>query len=257
MSDGPTEDEFTNRPDNDEVAFLKYEKEFRQSLDRSVALPAKDTQKMYWNSADYFLQVYINNVLAAASELNIEELEYWIENRVETRKSSNFLDIKLDIDDAVNKIKIRNTPKAHTSSIHLDSEIREKIRDFVTKIRATIESVDMPIARKEALMNKLNAFANEVDRDRTRFEAFTALMIEAAGAAGKAETKLRPIRKWIDSIARLFHEARAIEDGRQRLPPPQKRIEAPRQKPSLSSSERSSLSDPSKSDDEFDDDIPF
>ena len=52
-------------------------------------------------------------------------------------------------------------------------------------------------------------------------------MIEAAGVARKVERKLRPIRKWIDSIANVMHEARAAEDGRPRLSAPDKRIEAP------------------------------
>ncbi|MEE3503417.1 hypothetical protein [Acidiphilium acidophilum] len=76
-------------------------------------------------------------------------------------------------------------------------------------------------------MNKLNAFAAEVDRDRTKFEAFGALMIEAAGVAGKVEQKLRPIRKWIDSIAGLLHEANATENALVRLTGPARRLESP------------------------------
>jgi hypothetical protein len=88
----------------------------------------------------------------------------------------------------------------------------------INKIKLTIEGIEIPLPRKEALMSRLNAFAAEVDRDRTKFEAFGALIIEAAGVAGKVERKLRPIRKWIDSIANAMHEARAIEDSHPRLP---------------------------------------
>lgn len=36
MSEGLVEDEFTNRPEDDELAFLHYEKLFRAPLDKSI-----------------------------------------------------------------------------------------------------------------------------------------------------------------------------------------------------------------------------
>ena len=76
-------------------------------------------------------------------------------------------------------------------------------------------------------MGKLNAFAAEVDRDRTRLAAFGALIIEATSGAAKIERKLRPIRKWLDSVAGIMHEARVLEDARPGLPAPSQRIQAP------------------------------
>ena len=82
-------------------------------------------------------------------------------------------------------------------------------------------------------MSKLNAFAAEVDRDRTRFEQFGALVIEAAEVAGKAERKIRPILKWIGSIAGAMREATTLEAHHLRLPAPQRRIEPPQAPPTF------------------------
>ena len=87
--------------------------------------------------------------------------------------------------------------------MRLEGDAREKIRELINKIKLTIEAIELPLPRKEALMSRLNDFAAEVDKDRTRFEAFGALMIEAAGVAKKVERRLRPIRKWIDSVANV------------------------------------------------------
>ena len=132
-----------------------------------------------------------------------------------------------DIDAAVTQIKVRFAQTVRKNSVSFGAEAREKIRELINKIKLTIEGIEIPLPRKESLMGKLNIFAAEVDKDRTRFEAFGALIIEAAGVAGKVERKLRPIRKWIDSIANAMHEARALEDARLRLPAPDKRIQAP------------------------------
>lgn len=257
MSDGLIEDEFTNRPDEDDLAFLHYEKLFRGPLEKELAALQESERDTYWNSYNHFMQTYINSVLATASELDLDILEYWINNLVSANDDKNFRQIKFDIDGAITKIKVRHAQRVRKASVHLEGDTREKIREFINKIKLTIEAIDIPLPRKEALMNKLNAFAAEVDKDRTRFEAFAALMIDAAGVVGKVEKKLRPIRGWIDSIAKLLHEARALEDGRPRLPAPDKRIEAPRKQIAPPSGKLWAPQESPKPGGDLDDEIPF
>ena len=257
MSDELIEDEFTNRPDEDDLAFLPYEKLFRGPLEKELAGLQESERDTYWNSYNHFMQTYINSVLATVSELGLDILEYWINNPAMANDDKNFRQIKFDIDGAITKIKVRHAQRVRKASVHLEGSAREKVRELINKIRLTIEAIDIPLPRKEALMSKLNAFAAEVDKDRTRFEAFAALMIDAAGVVGKVEKKLRPIRGWIDSIAKLLHEARALEDGRLRLPAPDKRIEAPRKQIAPPSGKLWAPQEPSKPGGDLDDEIPF
>ncbi len=201
MSDGLLKDEFANRPDDPELAFVYFEKIFRVPLDKALADLESDDRRSYNNS--------YNHCTAANDE-------------------DNFRQIKFDIDGAITQIKVRCSLVTRKNSVNLEGETREKIRDLVNKIMITIESVDIPVARKESLMNKLNAFAAEVDRDRTRFEAFGALVIEASGVVAKVEKKLRPVREWLGPIAADLHEANTIEDAAaRRLTAPARRIQAP------------------------------
>ncbi|MGD0185555.1 MAG: hypothetical protein ABSC25_09930 [Roseiarcus sp.] len=227
MSDGLVEDDFTNRPDDDELAFVHYEKLFRTPLETALAGLKENEQDAYWDSYNHFKQTYINSVLATVKALDLQILEYWINNPAAANEHKNFKQIKYDIDGTITEIKVRHAQVVRKASVRLEPNTREKIRELINKIKITIEAIEIPLPRKEALMSKLNAFAAEVDRDRTKFEAFGALMIEAAGVAGKVERKLRPIRKWIDAIANVMHEARAVEDNHPRLPAPDKRIETP------------------------------
>src|SRR5262249_5265026 len=86
--------------------------------------------------------------------------------------------------------------------------------------------------KKEALCSKINALANEFDRDRTRFEAFAALVIETAGVVGEATNAMEPARKLLDSIAKFFGMAKSREDANPQLPPHSepKKIEPPRKR---------------------------
>jgi hypothetical protein len=78
-------------------------------------------------------------------------------------------------------------------------------------------------------MTKLNDLAEEVDRDRTRAEAWCDLALELADTGGEVAERLAPARKIVDSVANVF--ARAKELGEQLGLPPRaeaKQIEAPR-----------------------------
>jgi hypothetical protein len=257
VSDGLVEDKFANRPEDDELAFLYYEKLYRAPLDEALAELSSRHGDEYWDSYNHFMQTYINQVLATVKALNLPLLEYWIHNPAAANDEKHFKQIKFDIDGTITEIKVRHAQIVRRASVKLEPDAREKIRELVNKIKLTIEAIQLPMPRKEALMNKLNAFAAEVDRDRTRFEAFAALIIEAAGVAGKVERKLRPIRKWIDSIASVMHEAGALEEARTRLPAPARRIPAPPKQIAPPSGDLWAPPEPSKTGGDLDAEIPF
>jgi hypothetical protein len=58
-----------------------------------------------------------------------------------------------------------------------------------------------------------------VSRNRTKFQAYAALVIEVAGVTGQAVEKLEPLRKWLDTIAKFFGSAKSCEDANPPLPP--------------------------------------
>jgi hypothetical protein len=226
MSDSLIEDEFSNRPDDDELAFVHFERLFRGPLDKELIALKETEGGQYWDSYNHFMQTYINNVIATVKALELDILSYWVNNPTTANDSRRFKQIKFDIDAALVEIKVRKAQILRKRSVRLAPEAREKIRSFINKIKLTIEGIDLPDPRKESLMEKLNAFAADVDRDRTKFEAFGALGIEAATIAGKAEHKVRPIRKWIESIASVMREATTLESAQGRLPAPPARIPA-------------------------------
>lgn len=201
-------------------------------------------------------------MLATVKALNLDILEYWVNNPGAANEEKNFKQIKYDIDAEITGIKVRHAQVDRKSSVRLEPDTRERIREFINKIKLTIDGIELPLPRKEALMGKLNAFATEVDRDRTRLAAFGALVIETASGMAKVERKLRPIRKWVDSISNLLHEARAVEDTRPGLPAPDKRLQAPAKRiappaDTPSSGQLWAPPEPPRSGGDLDDEIPF
>ena len=73
--------------------------------------------------------------------------------------------------------------------------------------------------------------ADEIDRDRTKAEAWTAFVLEIAGAGGQAAKELKPVKDLADAIGNLLGKAKEMAD-RLGLPasPFLKQIEAPRKR---------------------------
>lgn len=116
------------------------------------------------------------------------------------------------------------------------------MQHYITQLRKLIAETDMTETKREALVQKLNAFATEVDRNRTKIESLAAAMVWTRKEIEEGAKNLAPI---IDKLTKMFDSmAKATEwiklpssKDTKRIEAPPKRIEGPRQ--------------------EFDDEVPF
>ena len=104
--------------------------------------------------------------------------------------------------------------------MRLDSATKSKIRHYLEKIREIVDRLEVPLPKKEALSAKITALSDEVDRDRTRFDAYAGLALEMAATGGEVAHWLNPARKFLDSIAGLLGYAKQAEDARPSYPLP-------------------------------------
>ena len=74
--------------------------------------------------------------------------------------------------------------------LRMTPDVRQQLHSYINRIRETITSIELQPNKKEALLGKLNALADEIDRDRTKAEAWTAFVLEIAGAGGQAAKEL-------------------------------------------------------------------
>jgi len=98
----------------------------------------------------------------------------------------------------------------------LDEAGRAAIHRLVQPIRERLETADLTETKREALFNKLNAFEAEVDRNRTRAEAFYVFARDLTRAAREANDELKPILKTIDKVFDWIDKAKKYVDA---LPP--------------------------------------
>lgn len=116
----------------------------------------------------------------------------------------------------------RKAKSGLTPTYVLDSSQKKHIHDQINEIREIIAGADLTDQKRDALVKRLNAFAEEVDRDRTKGEALMAFYV-----ASKREVKeVADLSDHIEKIFRMLSKGKELFDA---LPAPTvpKQIEGP------------------------------
>jgi hypothetical protein len=232
---------YDNLPDEPELAFLYLEDIYYNELKQRE----HDWQGEEGAPSDYYTD-YISKVLAARTELGLDILPGWKRPTIVDFHYGFYQDFRSDVLHYRTSIQIRFGRRNKTYSVRLDLKAKTTIRHYTAKIRQLVQESDLPDKKKKRLLDKLAAFENEVDRDRTRLEAFGAALVELAGFVGEAKERA-DFQRLTDGIAKILWGSK--EEERRELPrtPDRKQIEPPEK----AAPKAGSLAE------DLDDDIPF
>lgn len=208
--------------DDDELALLQYIEKFEAQYKEELSAldPNEDMRGVGIE--------YMNNVLAAASALNVDIFKSW--NLPKWSDAYEVLnDFRLFTKSYTIRMDVRQARLSKSYSVALDADTRARIHNYLTKIRALLERADLDERKKNSLYAKLNAFEADVDRSRTRFDNAMAFIIDAASTAKKVGEGLVPINELLKRISELLGYAKD-QEPEIKLPSPleRKRIEGPR-----------------------------
>jgi hypothetical protein len=245
-----SDDEIANLPSDPELAFVRFEGILRQKVQEYEVVEQQHNGDY---DAEPYRLMYMNQVAAAANAYGIEALSGLEIPKLGTSQISfiaAYRQFLADVDHVTIQIRIHAARADHEGTVGLEDIERTKIHHFIQQIRIVIENADIPDDKRDALFDKLNKFAAEVDRKRTKLQTAMAVIIAICDGIGQGFEKLEPAQKMINSISVLLGRAKENEErADKRLPPPteRKRIEPPKQR----------LASPRKIADLLDDDIPF
>lgn len=239
----PHTDLYQNLPSDPEEAFLVLEERYRTECETKIHNSHENER------TDVFYTAYIARVLGAITALDLTaEFEDRVP-RIEDVDYNTYLNFSKDVEHYRTILLIKHGRRVQGYSVRFDTATKEKLRHHLRQMHELVEKSEIETEKKESLFSKLNALQNEIDRDRTRIEAYADLTF---AVAGMLDTALEPINRVLASIARVFWGAQ--QDEIKRLPPPKppKRIEGPKND---RTSQPRSLKTRSRND--MDDEIPF
>ena len=220
---------FEDIPDDPELAFLELEKRFRESRAKEL-----DHRDYNYDPAEEDLR-YISRTLAACKELGLKILENWSVPSASDHDSTLFRNFLSEVDHYRTIFEIRHSRRDRGLTVRFDTAAKSKLRHYVTQIREFIDKLELDDWKRDDLQRAVSALETEIDRDRSRLGVVGDFMIKAAGILGDSAEKAEPVRKWIDSIARLIWGAEMKErtetlprpPERREIPPPPRQISGP------------------------------
>jgi len=175
-------------PSDPEEAFAVFEAQLRSKVPNEEDFGEYNAQREHDAERERKVKEYI---LAIGAFVELYEIDMGVDfqDLLEKRGGSflrEFEEASSKIIFFANKCALKNAQsiKRGTTCIYVIEEASKvKIRKYLDSIRGIITEADLTDNKKEALFRKLNAFAHEVDRDRTRMEAFAAMYINVKSEA--------------------------------------------------------------------------
>jgi hypothetical protein len=212
-----TERDYYDLPDDAGLAFVQLEKKLRLSLLKS---DSKRKKLPTINANSFEIREYVTKILAADAALELNNLNQWEPPSKRLYNESAYLSFISAVDTVIMTIKLRNLRKERQYSVPLDASSREKLRQYILRIKEIIDNLQISEKKRNALLAKIHAFEREIEHDRTRYEIAMGLILETADITGQAAEKLKPLKRLIDSVANLLAKAHQIDQEYPRLPSP-------------------------------------
>jgi hypothetical protein len=217
-----TDDELAALPDNDELAFVAYEKKLRDEL---LAGSGRLSQRIYASHILAFLRV---------REIEFDFLSHSTDREVPGADSSFdlwFTALIGKIDEYIMTIRLKRMMERQLDIVPLISfsqDYKIEIHKLLDKVRKVINATDLHDTKKDAIYQKIAALQAEVDRSKTRFDALLSRYLDIVNVVGESAERLEPLAKLIERVMKIFARAKAdhdqgllpAPDDTKRIPPP-------------------------------------
>jgi hypothetical protein len=114
----------------------------------------------------------MNKVMGAARAFRLDILkDYEVPPANDRNIFAIYRNFILDVDCYTTQIRIHNISRSKKFSVSLSSAEKVKIHHFIVQIKNSIEEANLEEHKKNSLYNKLNDFANEVDKSTGLFSS--------------------------------------------------------------------------------------
>ena len=214
--------EYLDLPGDPEAAFAILQKKKYAELERGWRDdPRQDRlhEQRYIDALLAFDEVHSLGIFGNFGDVpaSLEEFQYFFR---EFNRHAEMISEKIKIEAA------RRAMVGAESIVVLDAASRQEIHTLIRAIREKLDGLDLTESKREALFNKLHEFAKEVDKNRTRTEAFFAFFVQFTRSVRELKDEAAPALKTLDRLSDAVEKADKLA---KRLPPweTRRRIEGP------------------------------
>jgi hypothetical protein len=240
-----SQDDLDDLDDDPRIAFMTLVNLAQRSLAEQTE-KIKPQDQWEWDQVGELRHSFMNAVIAAAKQFEIEPFVSMEVPRLEDNRGLNYRQFRADLDHYITQLVIENSTRAKRDSVAILPQSKDRIRNYVHALRECIEKANMTPAKREALLKKLDQFEAELEKPRLNILSVTRLTFELLAIPGGLWTSAEVVNKLITNVMQSVAEAKSAEEETRQLAPiaPPKALFPPRREKSVPSAA-------------IDDDIPF
>ncbi len=228
------DNEYLDLPDDPETAFAALHRRKYNDLETAWANSQGDSS---W----HYERRYVDFLLAFDEVHNLDVLKNFRSPPIRDSEFGEFFQsFRRHAEVSSQKILMEAARRVKTGAqqvVVLDTGARHKIHVLISSIRERLNELTLPEAKRDSLFNKLNAFASEVDRNRTRTEAFLAFSVESARTGREVLDEIKPLQDAINGVLDIIDKAKSLKEmlpswaERKRIEGPPKQLPSPKSDP--------------------------
>ncbi|MBL8544469.1 MAG: hypothetical protein JNJ63_11740 [Hyphomonadaceae bacterium] len=195
---------FDDLPDDPDDAFVAVERRQRDLYEKCREM-ADNCNQVKGAQLEYMTAVH-----AAASVCEIPTLtEYELRCTDDDNFDYNFQRFYLAANRIVLEIQMTRAKRTRRYSVELDADAKTRIHSLIGNIRQVVEAAsDLEERKRTGLLEKLNAFAAEVDRARLRLDIWMDTVLTVSATVGKAAKNLMPLGRFVSEITDIVAVAK-------------------------------------------------
>jgi len=196
-----------------------------------------------WNEDQNLRFSCMNVLLAAAKKLDVEPFSLWDKPARADFGETEWRDFQSDIEAFITQVVLDNSAINRSNSVSMLPRTKDEIRGYINGLRECIEKANMDRSKREALLKKLDALQQELEKRRISMIAVAKIVYHLWAVPGSMWASYDIANKLLSNVMHSIAEAKADENELKRLaaPEPTKAI-APPQTSSARPSSRSAKS---------------
>jgi len=254
-----TQDELNDLPEDPRMAFTRIVSYAQERLsERLVSLDPNDESQ--WHIVEDAYLGFMSLVVGSAKRFQIEPYASQQVPTVSDFRYQDYRQFRADLDHYLVQMIIDNSLRGRRETVQIPEKAKDRIRGHLNGLRDCLENATLNEAKRQALLDKLDAFEKELDRRRLSLASVTWVTLEILALPGAIWASADMVNKLVTNIMQTVGEAKVAEDESRRLAPvePPKAITGPRPEvPVPTPRPRSGSSGYGGSSRDLDDEIPF
>lgn len=102
--------------------------------------------------------------------------------------------------------------KAPEYRVSLNEGYRVQIRQLIEQLRRAVDQWEIPLDRKQDIINRINTLSEEVEKEYSRLDKVAAVWLGLTRAMGDGAKNLEPAVRLLERVRRVFGAAQSDEE---------------------------------------------